>query len=488
MHSNVLSLISLILYLGVVLLPLGLSLALNLPQRPWPDQLSSHFAMIGFNLILLEFLTTGRLKLLSRLLGIDWVLQVHQLLARLAALLLLIHPFLYTLPNKPSGLYVSSDAQFLGINLASSLTGMLALITLIILIGLALTRQNSGLRYETWRASHAIMALLVVVLGFHHTTHAGRFSQEPWILIYWQIALALALLSIAWVYLIQPLIQTQQAYQVVSIREVAARIWELVIERPSSTKSSTPSLKYQAGQFVWLKIGHPRPLYENPFSIASCPDENSTQLKFLIKEVGDFTHQVTQLKNGDQIFIDGAYGNFGQKLYDPKTKEVVFIAGGVGVAPVLSLIRSLAQSSDATLLKKKIVLIYGNRTPEQIIDLAKMVNLQAFEQLTQINVISEPNEAWQGEVGVLDAATLNRIFKSTGIAVTQAQYFVCGPAVMIDAVENTLDEMGVQLNQIDSEKFQYDLTQKNPRNRRSIVTWLMASATLIGLATYWAMR
>ena len=123
MHSNVLSLISLILYLGVVLLPLGLSLALNLPQRPWPDQLSSHFAMIGFNLILLEFFTTGRLKLLSRLLGIDWVLQVHQLLARLAALLLLIHPFLYTLPNKPTGLYVSSDAQFLGVNLASSLAG-----------------------------------------------------------------------------------------------------------------------------------------------------------------------------------------------------------------------------------------------------------------------------------------------------------------------------------------------------------------------------
>ena len=488
MHSNVLSLISLILYLGLVLLPLGLSLALNLPQRPWPDQLSSHFAMIGFNLILLEFLTTGRLKLLSRLLGIDWVLQVHQLLARLAALLLLIHPFLYTLPNKPSGLYVSSDAQFLGINLASSLTGMLALITLIILIGLALTRQNSGLRYETWRASHAIMALLVVVLGFHHTTHAGRFSQQPWILIYWQIALALALLSIAWVYLIQPLIQAQQAYQVVSIREVAARIWELVIERTQSAKCIPTPLNYQAGQFAWLKIGQSRPLYENPFSIASERNGNSTQLKFLIKEVGDFTHQVTQLKNGDQIFIDGAYGNFGQKLYDPKTKEVVFIAGGVGVAPVLSLIRSLAQSSDATLLKKKIVLIYGNRTPEQIIDLAKMVNLQAFEQLTQINVISEPNEAWQGEVGALDAVTLNRILKSTGIAVTQAQYFVCGPAVMIDAVENTLDEMGVQLNQIDSEKFQYDLTQKNPRNRRSIVTWLMASATLIGLATYWAMR
>ncbi len=487
MHSNVLSLISLMVYLGLVLLPLCISQTLNLSPRPFPDELSSYLAMIGFNVILLEFLSSGHQKLLSRILGIDWVLQTHQLFARLAVLLLLIHPFLYTLPNKPTGIYIPSGSDFVGLNLGSSLTGMLALITLIILVGLALTRQNSVLRYETWRASHAMMALLVALLGFHHTTHAGRLSQDDWVLGYWQIALAFALLSIAWMYLIQPFIQSRNPYKVTSIREVSANIWELVIDQFESSNHPSKNLKYQAGQFAWLKIGQPYPLFENPFSIASCPDKNCTQLKFLIKNVGDFTYQVTQLQPGDRIYLDGPYGNFGQSLFDPEKKDVVFIVGGVGIAPALSLLRALA-SSHAVQSDKKIVLITGNRIEEQVIDLTSMVSLDHLQEFKQIKIIAEPKEHWTGEVGILDKDTLNRVLKSSGTNISNAHYFVCGPAGMIDAVENALDHMGVPLSQIDSEKFQYDFSKKNPRNHRSSITALVAASTLIALATYWAMR
>ena len=488
MHSNVLSLISLIIYLGLVLAPLGIAHSLSLPSRPFLDQLSSHLAIIGFNVILLEFLSTGRLKWISGLLGIDWVLQIHQLFARLSVLLLVIHPFIYTLPNRPSYAPGLPDERYLGLNSSSLITGLFALIILGLMIGLAINRNQSGQKYETWRASHAIMALMVALLGFHHTTHAGRFSQDSWVLTYWQLGLAIALLSILWVYLIQPLRQVRQSYRVTSIREVSARTWELVIDQSNPSHHSTGRLKYQAGQFAWLKLGKAYPLFENPFSIASCPEEDSSQLKFLIKDVGDFTHQVTELNIGDPIFVDGAYGNFGQSIFDPETKEVVLIAGGVGLAPLLSLIRALTHHSNTALLKKKFVLIIGNRIEEQIIDLNGMVKLNAFEDLTHVNVISEPTQQWLGEVGVLDAATLNRILKSTDIEITRAHYFVCGPAVMIDAVENALDNMGVPLSQIDSEKFQYDFSKKNPRNQRSIMTAVLCASALVGVATYWALR
>ncbi|MEY4699525.1 MAG: hypothetical protein RIR85_945, partial [Pseudomonadota bacterium] len=66
------------------------------------DQISSNLGMLAFNIILLEFLSTGRIKIISKLLGIDWVLQVHQLFARTAVLLLVVHPFMYSLPGRPA--------------------------------------------------------------------------------------------------------------------------------------------------------------------------------------------------------------------------------------------------------------------------------------------------------------------------------------------------------------------------------------------------
>jgi hypothetical protein len=59
---------------------------------------------------------------------------------------------------------------------------------------------------------------------------------------------------------------------------------------------------------------------------------------------------------------------------------------------------------------------------------------------------------------------------------------------MIDSVENALANLGVSLGQIDSEKFQYDFTQKNARNRLSLANWLLATSALIASAIYFVNR
>jgi predicted ferric reductase len=137
MTINVLSYISLLIYLSLVLLPLGISMGLSLPNRPWLDEFSSGLAMIGFNIVLIEFWLSGRVKLLSKVLGIDWVLQVHQLFARTALVFLLVHPFMYTLPSQPVWMMGASHQNFLGLTLTSGLTGMLSLFALIFMIGLS---------------------------------------------------------------------------------------------------------------------------------------------------------------------------------------------------------------------------------------------------------------------------------------------------------------------------------------------------------------
>ena len=479
MKPTLLSFTSLLIYLGLILAPLGISIHLDLPGRPSLDQVSTNLGMLAFNIILLEFWSTGRIKIISRLLGIDWVLQVHQLFARTAVLLLVAHPFMYSLPGRPAYSPGPANESYLGLSSNSLISGLVALIVLGIMVGLAITRNKSESKYETWRATHAIMAIAVALLGFHHTVHAGRFAQEYTMHLYWQIALSLALLSVAWVYLARPLIQSMHAYQVISIKETSHRIWELVIQHQRNKIAS-----YKAGQFVWLKLGNTAPLYENPFSIASCSDDQSSQMKFLIKDVGDFTHQVTELKVGDKIYVDGPYGNFGHEIFSNNSNEIVLIAGGVGIAPILSLLKQITQSNDPQLLNKNIVLIYGNRIREQIVNVDQMVDVSSLKSFELVHVITEPDTSWHGLTGVLDKVSLEKILTSSNIKINTAQYFVCGPAVMIDSVENALADLGVSLGHIDSEKFQYDFGQKNARNRLSLANWLLATGALIASAIY----
>ncbi len=486
MKFSLISLISLVLYLSLVLIPLGIAIHLSLPSRPFLDQLSSGLAILGFNIILLEFLISGRIRIISKLLGVDWILQLHQLIARTATLFLLAHPLLYTLPTIPSFTNLAPSASHLGLDATSALSGFLALAVLVVLVGLAVTRHNSELKYEQWRLSHAIMSITIAVLGFHHTTHAGRFSQETVMLRYWQIGLCIALLSLAWVYVVRPITQRFNAYQVTSIKEVAHKIFELTLSPQGKNR-----FNYEAGQFVWLKLKSSRPLFENPFSISSAPNKSKDKqlIQFLIKDVGDFTNQVSQLKAGDVTYLDGPYGNFGHSCFESNKSNLVMIAGGAGIAPIMSLLRSMQESGNPTFLEKNILVIYGNRVQEQIIDVRKMINFDLFENLQLAPLVTEPNSQWAGLSGILNASNLEKVLHASGdgsFNSKETYFYICGPAEMIDSVEQTLDAMGVPLAHIESEKFQYDFTQKNARTRLSLILMGLASSALCLSAIYLA--
>jgi len=480
MKQRILSFSCFLLYLGLVTLPMMIAASAHLPHRPWLDELSSAMAMLAFNIILLEFLTTGRIVFLSKWMGINWILQIHQLFSRTAILLLIGHPFLYSLPNHPSYAPGPANENYLGMSGATLMTGLLGLITLGALIGLALTRTHSKTSYESWRASHAIMAVIIASAGLHHTLEAGRYAQSPWVMHYWQVAFGIAISSLIWGYLIKPLIQKSHPYQVTSIKQIAHQIWALNIRsiKPSSR------VAYQAGQFAWLKLKSTHPLYENPFSISSAPSQSANELSFIIKDLGDFTHQVTELNAGDLVYVDGAYGNFGKLVTSivQNNESIVMIAGGVGIAPIISLLRELAANHNQ--INQPIHLIYGNRIQEQMIDLSTLVDLQIFKQLTITPVISEPSANWTGITGILDTTTLQQALEKTNGINKQTRYFVCGAAEMIDGVEHALEALSVDTHRIDSEKFQYDFTKKTARTRNAVISWGIGSMALIASAIY----
>ncbi len=432
------------IYLGIVLAPILLAYLQELPPRNWMDEFSTALALAAFAGLLIEFVLSGRFRVISGHLGIDTTMRFHQLMARTFTIFLLVHPYFYVTPLMNTPLPWDTTMQYtLGLTAASLATGFIAWVMLNVMVLLAVFREQRHGSYERWRLIHGVSALVIALAGAHHTFNAGRYSGDVALFSYWSVLLVIAFLTLLWVYVIKPLWQIRNPYSIHSVRQIAERTWELVI-----TPKNGNVIDFLAGQFVWLKVGRsPFSLHENPFSIASAP-ANGNQLSFIIKEVGDFTRSVGQIKPGTTAYIEGPHGNL--TLQNRQGEGIALIAGGVGIAPLLGILRQLCHDQD----QRPIVLFYGNRIQEQIAYLEEIDRMKEVLDLRIEHILGEPPQDWQGRTGVIDVDSLSDCL--TWPDAENWLYFVCGPLPMIENVEAALLAKRVPYKQIVSERFYYD--------------------------------
>ena len=432
------------LYFSLLVLPVVAAWLQGLPPRKWQDDLSSGLAMCAFAGILAEFVLSGRFRVISSHLGIDTTMRVHQLMARTLTVLVLIHPMLYVTRGPAYPMPWDTTRQLsLDLSLIAVLTGLVAWVALLALVLSGIFRNKQGGSYETWRASHGLGAAIVALFGTLHTLEAGRYSEHPFLRWFWLAMLTVALLALVWIYLLKPLWQTRHPYAVRSVRKIGDRTWELAIAPVRGE-----ALAFDAGQFVWLNVGHsPFSLHENPFSIASAPSTRD-QLSFVIKEVGDFTRSLGNLTPGTPAFVDGPHGNM--TLGGRAAAGIALYAGGVGIAPILSILRELRARGD----RRPLVLLFGNRVEDQIVYPDELDAMTRDLDLKITHFLSEPPAGWTGETGMVDASALDKMFD--GRDAGQWLHVICGPLPMIEMIEAALLDRGVPDGQILSERFYYD--------------------------------
>ncbi|MDX1430895.1 MAG: ferredoxin reductase family protein [Gammaproteobacteria bacterium] len=436
-------LVLLVVYVAVALTPMTLAYLQDLPPRSFRDDLSSGLAMTGFAMLLVQFVLIGRFKAVSAGTGIDVTMRFHQLIARSLTVFLLLHPFIYASPMNAPLPWDPTRQLTLELTGAATITGMLGWLALAVLMATAIFRDELGIRYEAWRLTHGLGAALIALLGLHHTLAIGRYSAAPEMTWMWVALVAIALASLLYVYVVTPLLQLRSPYRVVAVNELALKTWELIIE-----PSKGEAIDFAPGQFVWLTLGRsPFAITEHPFSISSAPAERP-RIAFVIKEVGDGTRELARVAPGARAYVDGPHGNL--TLGDRAGEGIVFIAGGVGIAPILSMLRELRARGDERAVK----LVYGNRIPEQIVYRRELEDLGSRANVEIHHVLGEPPADWQGTVGQLDLATLEPLLRFPGYE--RWLYVVCGPGAMIDSVESSLERLGVPLRRILSEKFNYD--------------------------------
>jgi len=175
---------------------------------------------------------------------------------------------------------------------------------------------------------------------------------------------------------------------------------------------------FKAGEFIELTVPG---VGEAPFTPSSSP-YNTDSIDVTVMEVGRVTKKIHNMKKGDITGIRGPLGK-GYPVDQFRGKEVLLLGGGVGMAPVRSLLLELIHDTSRF---EKIYLCYGAKTPSDIIYKDQFKDWKKTKGLKVLRTVDEPEENWEECVGV---ATV--LLEKIDINVDNSVAIVCGPPIMM---------------------------------------------------------
>ncbi|TWD82497.1 propane monooxygenase reductase subunit [Kribbella amoyensis] len=205
-------------------------------------------------------------------------------------------------------------------------------------------------------------------------------------------------------------------------------------------------LKYFPGQYVDIRV----PGWEatRSFSMANPTSREDGLLEFVIKVYpgGLFSeHLATRLAVGDRLELSGPFGVF--TLRDNADAPLLFLGGGAGMAPILSLLRSMAARG----IDRPTTFYYGARARRDLCFEAELRELErTLPRFRYVPALSEPAEddGWDGKAGLI-----TDVVKQHEADLTGADAYVCGPPPMVEAAIPLLEQLGVAAKHVYYDKF-----------------------------------
>ncbi len=231
------------------------------------------------------------------------------------------------------------------------------------------------------------------------------------------------------------------------------RVQEIVWETPEiftmrlAPCEGEPALAFKAGQWVYLHLlNEDGTSWKAAFSIATAPSDKGS-LELGIKVERDFTKRASKLVLDAVVALQGPFGMFTLPPVLDDT-PLVFIAGGIGVTPLRSMMRELVCQGSKTPIR----LVYSNRYAEESAYLEEFEDLRhSYPSMKLIATLTgEHPPGWKGHTGRVDAAMLAPLLAETG---ANAHFFLCGPSAFMEAVRAILEAAGVDKKRVHQERF-----------------------------------
>ncbi|MGH3766987.1 MAG: ferredoxin reductase family protein [Pseudonocardiaceae bacterium] len=433
-------------FLAVLLAPVLLAPVLHGPRAgdgsSLLSQLSVGMGLLATSMLVCAVVLPSRLRSLTRTLGIDGVMGIHRFIGLAVTLLVALHIVLVVVAN-PANLALFDVVH--APNRARTALG--ATVALGALIALTVLRRRLGHRYEVWRWVHLALAGSVLLLSALHVwwlNHLVRDASMRALLIVLALGV-LGVLGYRWLWL--PVFGAGRQYVVREVRPESSTVSTLVLQpRRARSRRGYRTLEFAPGQFAWLRLNPSVRAQEHPFTIASSA-HLGLWTEFTIRHSGDFTSELRMLRPGSPVWVDGPHGAFTLDLR--RTTGLVMIAGGVGITPMMSMLRTLAHRRDKR--PHRLLVVAGSI--DELLFRGEIRQLQQrLEDLTVVEVLRRPPPSWTGESGDVDERLLTALLPGE-FRRNQLDYYLCGPPAMVTDVLTVLDGLDVPQPRIHTEQF-----------------------------------
>jgi ferredoxin-NADP reductase len=211
--------------------------------------------------------------------------------------------------------------------------------------------------------------------------------------------------------------------------------------------SRPPEYEHQAGQFFVITIPLPGGPMTHTFSHCDSPTEEFVELTTRLTG-SDFKNALDALPLGAEVEIEGPYGRF---LFRYETPKIAFLTGGVGITPVRSMLRYLADTGgEGRIAGQELVLLYACMNEAGIVYREQLDEFaRTIPGLRVVHVITQPAEDWKGYRGYI-TADIVRAELAYGSTWT---YYVVGPPPMVAAMGKLLEQLGIPETQTVTENF-----------------------------------
>ncbi len=383
-------------------------------------------------LVCFQVLLVSRFKFLDRIFSLNRIVTFHRMNGIAIAFLALVHPILIIAADNFTIFPFEKRywPEFLGLGV---------LIFSLVITATANWRLMFNFAYDKWLRFHRLGTLVAIALMIIHILFVSETfkSDHPRTLVFVSAGIILMLISRLWYRRFFP---GKRRFVVSNVKPAGKDAYSVDV-RPHGGQI----LDHIPGQFAFITpVSANVPKEEHPFTISSTPSRPDA-LQFVIRSLGDWTSKINRLKTGETMFIDGPYGLFSH-MVSSENEPIIMIAGGIGITPMLSMLRYMADVDDP----RRILLIWSNKTKEHIVFPEEFRNLKhRLQNFHIIHVITRASGD-ENEIGRLDQTRLETLLKGWR---RKSNVFICCPFEMMKEMTRAVKKIGFSSARVYKEEF-----------------------------------
>lgn len=427
--------------LGVVIAgPALLWLAVAPPEPAW-ERLSVITGLFALSALVCAAIVPSRLRSLNKAFGIESVIEIHRFLGTSAAALVLAH-LACVVAADPANIALLDLVHAPG----RAVAAVGATAALVALAATAAMRKRLRLSYEVWRGIHVVLGAAVIVQSVLHVwllDHVVRDSVMSLVLTL-LVASVVGVGVYRWVW--RAMLDPSTEFVVHEVRAESPSVSTLVLEPRGGRHADLGSWAFAPGQFAWLRLQRTLTAEEHPFTIASSAHVGRTE--FTIRHNGDFTQALRTLPPGSPVWVDGPHGAFTSDI--GTCEGFVLIAGGVGITPMMSMLRTAADRGDRRPYR---MIVVAGKT-EDLLFREELGFLRGSLDLIVTEVLRRPSEGWHGHTGDLGVSLMSVVLRSVDHP-DDLDYFICGPPGLVNSALDVVDALDVAPARVHTELFDF---------------------------------